>query len=146
MVGCTGTLNPVILLSIYFNTGNLENNHNKKTGAKIMKLFLMLRNIFIRIKVYMKRTTSYLSMINTAMILFLFLSNLEKYGIDIDIGQLIIPLFILGVALTILFGYIEDRLGFYKEEQRTTQSRSPYFNEIVERLDKIEKNLDKSNK
>ena len=87
----------------------------------------------------MTRTSSYISLINTAMILFLFLSNLEKYDIDINIQRWIVPLFILGISSMLLFGFFEDKLGFYKQEQRERQSRSPYFKEILDRLDKLEK-------
>ena len=102
-----------------------------------------LRNFLVRIKVYLARSASYIAMVNTTMILFLFLSNLEKYGIDIEIRDLIIPIVILGVSVMVLFGFIEDKLGFYREEQKTTQSRSPYMNEIIERLERLETKIDK---
>jgi hypothetical protein len=41
----------------------------------------------------------------------------------------------------ILFGYLEDKAGFYREESKAAAKRNPYFNEILERLDKIEKKL-----
>ena len=104
---------------------------------------IKLRDVFIRIKVYFSRTAGYISMINTAMILFLFLSNLEKYNIDISIQKWIIPMFVIGVLGMILFGYLEDKFGFFRQEQRRSQSRSPYLNDIVERLERIEKKLNK---
>ena len=107
--------------------------------------FVKLRAFFIRLKVYMSRTSSYLSLVNTAMILFIFLSNLERYNIDIEIKDMIIPLFILGLFMMLLFGYLEDKLGFYRQEQRTTQSRSPYMREILDRLNSIEKKLKNKN-
>ena len=91
----------------------------------------------------MGRTSSYISLINTGMILFLFLSNLERYNVDVDIKDWLLPIFLFGLMGMFLFGYLEDKLGFYRQEQKTTQSRSPYLLEIVERLDKIEKKLDK---
>ena len=54
---------------------------------KILKLL-------VRIKMYMARSMTYVGMINSAMILFLLLSNLEKYGIDIDLKSWMIPLVI----------------------------------------------------
>ena len=80
------------------------------------------------------------------MILFLVLSNLEKYGIDIELRTWMVPLIAFWVCFMILFGFIEDKLGFYRQEQRTSQSRSPYLNEIVQRLDNIEKKVDKLQK
>jgi len=47
--------------------------------------FPTLRGLLIRLKLYMSRTGSYISLVNTAMILFIFLSDLEKYNIDIEI-------------------------------------------------------------
>lgn len=106
------------------------------------KIFIKLRDFLIQIKVYMGRTSSYISMVNTAMILFLFLSNLEKYNIDIDIRNWIIPIFIVGVSGMLLFGYLEYKF-FYGQEQKTTQSKSPYFKEMLNRLDRIEKKVEK---
>jgi hypothetical protein len=77
------------------------------------------------------------------MILFLFLSSLEKYNIDIWIQDWIIPLFVLGIIGMFVFGYIEDKLGFYRQEQKETQDRNPYMKDIVDRLEKIEKKLEK---
>ena len=79
-----------------------------------MKQLVALRNFFIQLKVYLNRTRGYIGIINTAMILFLFLSSLENYNIDIWIKDWIIPIFVLGILGMFLFGYIEDRLGFYK--------------------------------
>lgn len=112
------------------------------TGVE-MKYLIKLRNLLIQLKVYMGRTSSYISLVNTAMILFLFLSNLEKYEIDIRIEKLILPMFIFGLSLMLFFGFLEDRLGFYRQEQKTVQSRSPYFKEIIDRLEKIEKKIQK---
>ena len=80
------------------------------------------------------------------MILFLFLSNLEKYGIDLRIQQWIIPLFFIGILGMFLFGYVEDKLGFFSQEQKATQSRSPYFKEILKKLDRIEEKVNKLEK
>ena len=107
------------------------------------KVFTKFRNLLIRFKVYMARTSSYLSLINTGMILFIFLSNLERYNIDVDIKDWLLPIFIIGLVGMLAFGYLEDKLGFYREEQKTTQSRNPYFKEIIERLDKIKEQLNK---
>jgi len=105
------------------------------------RYFVFLRDFFIRLKVYISRTGSYISLINTVMILFLFLSNLEKYEIDIEIKEWIIPLFMIGVLGMLVFGYLEDKLGFYSQEKKTTESRSPYLKDIINRLDRIEKKL-----
>ncbi|MBN1502872.1 hypothetical protein JW930_04970 [Candidatus Woesearchaeota archaeon] len=107
------------------------------------KFFINVRNFLINIKVYISRTSSYLSLLNTAMVLFLFLSNLEKYNIDIRIEDWIIPIFIVVIILIIFFGFLEDKLGFYSQEQKTVQSRSPYFKDINERLKRIEEKIER---
>ncbi|MBT3720922.1 hypothetical protein HN789_07525 [archaeon] len=104
------------------------------------KLLIRFRNLIIKLKVYMARTTSYISLINSAMILFLFLSNLEKYNVDIDIRRWIVPLFFVGVIGMLTFGYLEYKF-VYHQEQKTTQKKNPYLQEVIERLDRIEEQL-----
>jgi hypothetical protein len=41
----------------------------------------------------------------------------------------------------VLFGYIEDKAGFHREERRAQSAKDPYMREIIERLKKIEKKL-----
>ena len=104
------------------------------------KILIKIRDFAIKLKVYMARTSSYVSLINTAMILFLFLSNLEKYNIDIDIRNWIIPIFVIGISIMLLFGYFEYKF-VYHQEQKTTQKKNPYMKDIIKRLDRIEKKL-----
>ncbi len=104
------------------------------------KYLIKLRNLVIKLKVYMARTSSYISLINTAMILFIFLSNLEKYNIDIDIRNWILPIFVVGISMMLLFGYLEYRF-VYHQEQKTTQKKNPYMKDIIRRLDRIEQKL-----
>jgi hypothetical protein len=107
------------------------------------KFFARLREALIKLKIYIARTGNYIGLVNTVLILFLFLSGLEKYGIDIEIEDLILPFFVLGVLLMVLFGFLEEKLGFYGEEQKVAYSRNPYMQDIVERLDRIERKLAK---
>jgi len=112
----------------------------------ILKLFFSFRKILIYSKLWIQRTMSWVAMINSGMILFLVLSKLQDYGIKIYITAWFIPIYIAIVLLMILFGYLEDRAGFYREESRESAKRNPYFREILERLDKIERALKKSKK
>ena len=77
------------------------------------------------------------------MILFLVLAKLQDYGIKIYITAWFIPIYLGVILLMILFGYLEDRAGFYRQEAKEAAKRNPYFHEILERLDKIEKKLNK---
>ena len=45
-----------------------------------------------------------------------------------------------------LLGYADYKFGFHKEEARVSGSRNPYFKEIIERLDRVEKKLEKIKK
>ena len=92
-------------------------------------------------KMFMSRTTTYLALINSGMILFLVLSKSEDYGIDIEIEKYFIPIIILGLILLSLFGWLEDKLGFHELEKKHVEDRNPYLREILERIKKIEKNI-----
>ena len=99
------------------------------------------RNKFVRIKVYLHRALSYAALINMGLILFLALSNLEKYKIDIKLETWALPIFIGLTLILVLFGYLEDKFGFYTEEQRMHSTRNPQMTEILKRLKTIEKRL-----
>jgi di/tricarboxylate transporter len=101
-----------------------------------------IRDFLISLKVYFARTASYISLINSAMILFLLLSDLEKYGIDLEIKDWIVPLFVLGIVSMLIFGYLEYTF-FFEAEQKKTSERNPYTKDIIARLERIERRLGK---
>jgi hypothetical protein len=111
-----------------------------------MSLFEKLRSKLIHAKLFYQRTLGYISLINASMILFLFLSDIEKYGIDIDIRKWYIPLLLVGAFLFILLGYIEDKFGFFKAETEAANRRNPQLSQILEKLEKIEKDIEKLKK
>ena len=43
----------------------------------------------------------------------------------------------------VLFGYLEDKAGFHREELKAHTMRNPYFEDIIKRLDRIETKLKK---
>lgn len=100
-----------------------------------------LRSKLVHAKVYLMRALGYASLFNMALILFLALSNLEKYGIDIRLESWLIPIFFLMFFVLVLLGYLEDKLGFFSEEQKVHGVRNPQLNEILKRLDRIERKL-----
>ena len=106
-----------------------------------MGLFQNLRSKIVHAKIFSQRGISYISIINSGMILFILLSSLEKYGVDIEIQKWFFPILVLGLFLITFMGYIEDKLGFYSTELKASQRRNPQINEILERLDRIEKKL-----
>jgi hypothetical protein len=85
-------------------------------------------------------------MANSGMILFLVLSKLQDYGIKIPIKTWFFPIYLIVILIMILFGYLEDKLGFFSEEARIVTRRNPQMEEILRRLEKIEKKIDNSQK
>lgn len=92
-------------------------------------------------KMFMSRTASYLALINAGMILFLVLSRLEDYGVDVEIEKYFLPILFLGFVVLGLFGWLEDRLGFHQLEREHVEKRNPYMNKILKKLDKIEREI-----
>ena len=111
------------------------------TWESSFRIFKSLRHFLIYSKMWISRTMSWISMINSGMILFLVLSKLRDYGIKIYITKWFFPIYFLVIILMILFGYLEDRLGFYREESLAHSKRNPYFDEILKKLDDINKRI-----
>ena len=106
-----------------------------------LKKLVDIRRIFTELKIDLQRSLSYVAILNSGMILFLLLSKLQDYGFQIHITKWFFPIFVLSIILMIFVGYLDHRLGFHREEARMSSARNPYFEEIVERLDKIERKL-----
>jgi len=103
------------------------------------KLFAQAREILIECKILIQRSMSYVSIINSGMILFLMLSQLQEYGVNIPLTRWFFPLFFASVAAMLVVGFLDTRLGFFRTEHRRNTQRNPYFEEIIRRLDRIEK-------
>jgi hypothetical protein len=72
------------------------------------------------LKQYISRTTTYLSVINAGMILFLFLSRLKDGGwISWDLDKYTLWIFILGTIMLTIIGWIEIKFvkGVYQENE-----------------------------
>ncbi len=108
-----------------------------------MPFLIKLRRIFTKNKVFIQRALGYMTMVNSGMILFLLLSKLQDYGISIYITRWFFPIFMLGIVAMILVGYLDYRFGFHREEMRARSEQNPYMGEILERLDRIEKKVNK---
>ncbi|MEM4755966.1 MAG: hypothetical protein QW594_02440 [Candidatus Woesearchaeota archaeon] len=103
--------------------------------------FFRLGSILLYAKMWIGRTMSWINMLNSGMILFLVLSKLQEYGIKIHITFWFFPIYFLIVLLMVVFGYLEDKAGFFREELRIAQERNPQLNEILHRLGRIEAQL-----
>jgi len=108
-----------------------------------MKWFYMFRRQFAEKKIFVQRSLSYVSILNSGMILFLLLSRLEDYGYEILIEKWFFPIYIVGIIGLVCLGYLDFKLGFHREEQKVVGKRNPYMKEIIERLESIEGKLKK---
>lgn len=103
--------------------------------------FKTLRTKFVDIKIFIGRAQSYVSMMNSGMILFLFLAQVKAAEIITwpieNMILLIIPIGILGMAF---IGWVEDKFKVHSEENKRVSDRNPRMDEIIERLKRIEKN------
>ncbi|MBW3019433.1 hypothetical protein KY329_04595 [Candidatus Woesearchaeota archaeon] len=107
----------------------------------IKKFFIHSRELLTDSKIFIQRSLSYVAILNSGMILFLMLAKLENYGIDINLTKWFLPIFIMTVAGMITVGFIDTKLGFFAEEKRRIHNRDPHEKDIIRRLDKIEKLL-----
>lgn len=103
------------------------------------KLFAQVREALIECKILIQRSMSYVSIINSGMILFLLLSQLQEYGVNIPITQWFFPLFLMSIAGALAVGFVDTKLGFFTVENKRKTQRNPYFEEIIQRLERIEK-------
>lgn len=96
----------------------------------------MLKRLVL-VKMYVLRSIGYLSLVNSGMLLLLTLSNLEKYGIDVRIEQWLLPLVLAGICALVFFGWLEDKLGLWSEENRLITARNPQIAELDRKLDRV---------
>ena len=110
------------------------------------KLTLMLikgREIFVGYKVKIQRVMSWIAVINSGMIIFIFITALKDYGIEIDFGKHIILIYGSFVAVLLLLGFLDDKLGIHKEESNYIVYRNPPILDIIKRLERIEEKINK---
>lgn len=94
-------------------------------------------------KIYIQRSLSWISILNSGMILFLVLDKIKAYGYNINITKLYFPLVIITFILLVFAGFIEDKLQIYKEERNWADVRSPNVTQVNEKLDEILQRLKK---
>jgi len=98
-----------------------------------------LRNWLMRMKFYVSRSATYLSLINLGMISFLFLSELkDKSYISFNIGNYYLPIIIGSLILFGLIGWFEVViLKGYREEARVNVINDPIHKEMKFKIDKL---------
>jgi hypothetical protein len=98
--------------------------------------FKIIRSRIVHSKMYMQRSMTYLTILNSAMLL---LTVMHSFNLDRRVW--FIPTYILGVAGLLLWGYAEDKLGFHREERKMMEQRNPLMKEVLERLERMEAKL-----
>jgi hypothetical protein len=102
-------------------------------------------------KQYISRTTTYLSVINAGMILFLFLSKLKEVGIiGWDLDKYTISIFIIGTLGLLVVGWFEIKiLKGLQEESTIAFGYQPPMVEMKKKIDEMyedfKKNKESSN-
>jgi hypothetical protein len=109
----------------------------------MMKMMNKLASFIGMYKVYLGRTNSYWGLVNSGMILFIFLQNLNT---GIDFTKHIILIYGFGFITPLIVGPIDAKLGIFKNEFRHSQRYNPYINDIrddVKELKEMMKNESK---
>jgi hypothetical protein len=88
-------------------------------------------------KTYMSRAIGYASIMNSGMLLFLFLSKLKETGwISFDIDAYFLPIFFMTFVILITIGWIEVKfLKGIQEEASIGFALTPPMVEMKEKLD-----------
>ncbi len=112
-----------------------------------MTIFERFRKLFVTNKIRIQRSLSYMSIANSGMILFLVLSNLQKqYKFDIYITKWFFPIYLFTLGLFLFVGWVDDKIGFHREEARTAASKNPMMVELMETISRLEKKVDSLNR
>ena len=109
----------------------------------IKKPMLKIREILVYLKFYIHRSSSYLAIINSSMILFILLNTLN---IDANLEKYFIIILILGLLALILFGALDIHLFKANQiEQVLNFKYNPAMIELREKIDEINEKLDNLN-
>jgi len=116
----------------------------KRTYDKVFKnkipIFHFFRDLLLRFKFSVARINGYMGIFNSLMLLFIAMSNLEKYGIDINIKQNFIYFVPLIIVFIYIVGYI-DYSFFYEADLDYANSKNPYLEKILKDLKEIKGEL-----
>ena len=100
-----------------------------------------IRVSLARLKIYVSRATTYMSLLNSGMLIFLLLAQLKTFGINISLTTYALPVFILSMLGCIFLGYLDWKLKIYEEENRQSTSTNPQVMEILNRVKSIEEQI-----
>lgn len=98
-----------------------------------------LRNKLMLFKQYISRTVTYLSIINSGMILFLFLSRLKEKGyIQTELDKYFYIVFSIGIISLLILGWIDIKyLRAMQEENTINFYLQPPMVEMKSKIDEM---------
>jgi hypothetical protein len=104
------------------------------------KMLITIRDLLIAWKFYIIRSSSYITLLNLGMIMFLSISKLKDYGyITINIGNYLLPTFVITIFLLILFGYIDVKFfKGYRAEVDIANLNTPLHPKLAELKQKVD--------
>ena len=103
----------------------------------IKQILLKVRDKFLKVKVYIGRSNSYVVLLNSGMILFLFLSRLKEMKIiNLDLSNSFIATVIITFIVLIIFGWLEvEKFSAFKREATVHFDNTPPFVEMKSKVD-----------
>lgn len=104
-----------------------------------MKVLSFLRNKLMKVKMYISRVQTYVSVINIFMIFYLFLDNVRQKGyFSFDVGDLFLVVAVGISAIIILVGWFEvEVLKGQEKENEHIFMKNPYMVDMKKKVDKI---------
>lgn len=124
----------------------MTTNQSEKNRVKIFGIPLNKKSI-VRWKIYFDRARMYIGYISFIMIAFVFLNSFDNQIIRsiLDENKLIVypSIMILFIAISLLLGRLDTKLGMRKEEMRNNATENPVIMEILNALVEIKENQKK---
>lgn len=109
---------------------------------KIIRIGSRLIYFISRFKVFMARTSGYIGIINTSMLLLLVA---EKFGLNIKDDIVIYGFIYLGGFLGVLFiGFMDEKLGIFRQEIKIGAEKNQYLISIYNSIEELNKKLDEA--
>ena len=96
-----------------------------------------MKKRLIKYKIYYDRARMYVNMLQSLMIVTMFL---EITGLHIRPAWYI-PLFIIFILAAMFVGYLDTKLGFRSEEMRNNTNHNPIQKEMLDSIRQIKEEL-----
>jgi len=97
-----------------------------------------MKQAFVRWKIFIQRSLSYMSIFSAGSLFFLVADRLKDYGFNYSIIYLAPFIFIASLTFCIFLGWIDLTSGVYAEELKVGSTNNPVLMEILDRIKKIE--------